>query len=241
MPDSEYEVPPARRVRTKRLWTPVPYGSMVNDVARVSGVVDWTDVAPGNGRITATATEGLALRQRRLIIPAHQQKPQCLEHWQHKYADLVTWAGTERGDCVSLFDVIEHLIRPDADDVLTRLERSYRLVVVFTPRGFMRQDPTTNAELANDPTMWHRSGFVPRDFKDRGYLTYVWPLYHPGAGVGAILALRPSARAATIVDAAVISRYRLLASRESTIRAIGRWARARLVQALVRRRRTGAR
>jgi hypothetical protein len=214
---------------------------MVNDAARIATIIDWTDVAPGNGRITATATEGLALRRRRLIIPAHQQKPQCLEHWQHEYADLVAWAGTETGDCVSLFDVIEHLARPDADDVMTRLERSYRLVVVFTPRGFMRQDATTNPELADDPTMWHRSGFVARDFEDRGYLTYVWPLYHPGAGVGAILALRPSVEAATIVDAAVISRYRLLASRESTIRAIGRWARARLAQAVVHKRRTGAR
>src|SRR2546427_11024133 len=107
------------------------------------------------------AREGLTLRQRRLIIPANQQKPQCLEHWQHKYADLVTWAGTERGDCVSLFDVIEHLSRPDADDVLTRLHRSYRLVVVLTRRGFRRQDRQRNAGLANHPTGCERSSLLP--------------------------------------------------------------------------------
>jgi hypothetical protein len=220
----------------RRLWTPVPYEPLVRQATKVAGVNDWTDVAPGSGRITAVATAGLSLRRRHLIIPPHQSCPELLEGWTYEHRDLREWAGTQTGDCVSLFDVLEHLVRPEAEDVLTRLEGGYRIVVIFTPLGFMRQDSTTHPEYANDPMMWHRSSVSPGDFERRGYLTYAWPLYHPGTGVGAILALRVPSLLRPVVDSSVTSCYRTVARGESTLRAVGRWVRARALEALHRRR-----
>jgi hypothetical protein len=200
---------------------------MVRDVAQLAGVEDWTDVAPGNGRVTAAVTEGLPLRSRHLLIPPHLERPPSLSEWTYERGDLMKWAGSQSGDCVSLFDVIEHLARPEADDVLTRLERTYRIVVVFTPLGFMRQDGVTDPGIAHDPTMWHRSGFWPGDFERRGYVVCAWPLYHPGAGVGAILALRVPPHLREPAERACLARYRELRRSESFVRAVARWLRAR--------------
>lgn len=213
----------ARAVRVGgvvRLWTPVPYGAIVAAAARAGEVSDWTDVGPGDGRRTVAITQGLELRRRLFIVRPGASAPD-VPGWNIERSDLRSWDG--HGDCLSLLDVLEHLERHEALAVLERLERGYRMVVIFTPWGFMRQDPTTDPDLAADPSMWHRSGFEPNDFEKRGYITLAWPLYHPAAQVGAILAVKCAPAATNSVESAMLAAYSHLSRNTSLPRALGRW------------------
>ena len=203
-----------------RLWRPVSYTPIVAAAARAAAVSDWTDVGPGDGSRTAAITEGLELQRRSFVVWPGALAPD-IPGWSVERSDLRSWRG--RGDCVSLLDVLEHLERDEAMAVLERLEQSYRVLVIFTPWGFMRQDPTTDPHLAGDPSMWHRSGFVPDDFERRGYITLGWPIYHPAAQVGAILAVKcvPAMRAR--VESAMLHAYSGLGRATSLPRALGRW------------------
>ncbi|MEW6273136.1 MAG: class I SAM-dependent methyltransferase [Thermodesulfobacteriota bacterium] len=68
-------------------------------------------------------------------------------------------------DAVVALDVIEHLEREPALELVLALERiARRRVVVFTPNGFVPQPPTED-----NPHQEHRSGFTVRDMRERGY------------------------------------------------------------------------
>jgi hypothetical protein len=177
-----------------RFLVPVDHGPMVRAVARQMDVRDWTDLGSGDGRALLRMTAGLPLSRRRCVVFGGAARVLEAAGWDVDDCDIREWtARSPGGDCVSLFDVIEHFEHRDADMILDRLESAYRLVVIFTPRGFMRQDATTHPDSATDPLMWHRSGFTEHDFDDRGYVTAYWPIYHlngDGSHSGAILAVR---------------------------------------------------
>jgi hypothetical protein len=137
--------------------------------------VDWTDLGTGTGESALLVTAGLPLRKRTAVTLV---TPPRLPNWTIIHADIRTWKG--RGDVVSLLDVIEHLTAEEGQALLQRLRGQYRRGIVYTPFGFLRQDSTTHPELAEDPLMWHRSGWVPADFADCHGL--VWPIYHRTAG-----------------------------------------------------------
>lgn len=62
-------------------------------------------------------------------------------------------------------DVIEHLERPRALELLAALERiARRRVVVFTPNGFVPQPAT-----ADNPYQEHLCGFTAADMRSLGY------------------------------------------------------------------------
>ena len=68
-------------------------------------------------------------------------------------------------DAVVALDVIEHLERERALDLLAALEGiARRRVVVFTPNGFVAQPPTPD-----NPHQEHLSGFTTADMTARGY------------------------------------------------------------------------
>ena len=203
-----------------RLWLPIPYEPLLTTAGHAAAVKDWTDIGPGDGTRASAITRDLPLSRRTFVV-APDAAPPHIPGWDIERCDLKQWQG--RGDCVSLLDVVEHLERPDADRVLTELERRYRVVVVFTPWGFMRQDPGTDARLANDPWMWHRCGFLPDEFERRGYITLGWPLFHPGAQVGAILAVKCESSMKPGVEAAVVRAYARARRRSELPRVVGRW------------------
>lgn len=192
----------------RRLLLPVPYTPLVNAFARSYGVTDWTDLGAGTGAATLAATRGLPLRRRRAVV-AEPPSPLLSEAgWTVEKGDLHSWRGD--GEAVSLFDVIEHLERGDAEAMLSRLERAFSVVIVFTPRGVLPLDATTDPALAGHPLMWHRSGFSERDFAARGYATFYWPIYHvtrQRRAYGAVLAFRARGPA----PASVLAAYRRLA------------------------------
>ncbi len=84
--------------------------------------------------------------------------------WRGTAQDLMPEIGCRRFDSVFLLDVIEHMERADAVQVLAQAQRIARSqVVVFTPNGFMEQD-SDNFGLGADHWQTHRSGWTPEDF-----------------------------------------------------------------------------
>jgi len=68
-------------------------------------------------------------------------------------------------DAVVALDVIEHLERDRAVDLIGALERvARRRVVIFTPNGYVPQPPTPE-----NPHQEHRSGFGADDMRALGY------------------------------------------------------------------------
>lgn len=95
------------------------------------------------------------------------------------YHDLWTdWAGfitfnaqflNDEVECVTLMDVIEHLPKEEGVALLEKTIRHAKMVVVFTPLGFLQQeDGRWNT---------HRSGWTPDDFRD-GWTVFVYPHFH---------------------------------------------------------------
>jgi hypothetical protein len=182
-----------------RLPIPIVESPLVVRLAQLAGVDEWTDLGSGDGRKIIKLTRGLHLDSRRTVLLAPVETITRLEangftvHQQNVQSWLNNLPAGFHGDCVSLLDVIEHFEPEDAAQILDRLTEIFRVVIIFTPRGFMQQDGQSDPELANDPLMWHRSGFTENDFVARGFLTFYWPIYHFPPNVrpcGAVLAIR---------------------------------------------------
>jgi hypothetical protein len=68
-------------------------------------------------------------------------------------------------ELVFCLEVIEHLEKPEGEELLSSLEElSSKEVVLSTPVGFMYQ-----SQHDNNPYHTHKSGWFPNDFKKRGY------------------------------------------------------------------------
>jgi len=68
-------------------------------------------------------------------------------------------------ECVVALDVIEHLTRTEGADLLEAMEQiASKRVIVFTPNGFLPQEPS-----AANPHQEHRSGWTVDDLARRGY------------------------------------------------------------------------
>ncbi|HEX8770337.1 MAG TPA: methyltransferase domain-containing protein [Acidimicrobiales bacterium] len=79
--------------------------------------------------------------------------------------DIADHFGPASFDVVAALDVVEHLERDDGDRLLDALETvARRLVVVFTPNGFLAQPA-----LEGNPWQVHKSGWHVADFEARGY------------------------------------------------------------------------
>ena len=68
-------------------------------------------------------------------------------------------------DCVAATDLIEHLDREEGLELLRAMESiARRRVVIFTPNGFLPQEPFGGNEFQR-----HRSGWSAREMRERGY------------------------------------------------------------------------
>lgn len=82
------------------------------------------------------------------------------------------------GHAVYLLDVIEHMEKDAALEVVELAKRGARQVVVFTPVGFMAQDHDVWG-FGGDHWQTHRSGWTPGEFPD-------WQTHLYGRGFYAI-------------------------------------------------------
>lgn len=66
--------------------------------------------------------------------------------------------------CLAI-DLVEHFEKDDAWRLIGHMERIARKrVVIFTPDGFKQQERDDNSEFQK-----HRCGFIPKEFKNKGY------------------------------------------------------------------------
>lgn len=100
--------------------------------------------------------------------------------------DPSTWP-REAFEGVLLVDAIEHLTKSEGLYLLRAMERQFSTIGIFTPIGFMPQD------WGQDNPNTHRSGWMPEEFRARGFCVVEWPDYHvrDGATYGAQWAWRP--------------------------------------------------
>lgn len=82
-------------------------------------------------------------------------------------------------DSVTLIDVIEHLEKGVALDVLRQVEEiAAKKVIVFTPRGFFQQLDVDHYGLGGESYQRHRSGWEVEDFQNRGYNIVIFSKFH---------------------------------------------------------------
>jgi len=97
--------------------------------------------------------------------------------------DVDEWMKHANGhDTVVLMDSLEHLTLEDGLALLCRIENIFRVVVVFSPDGYVK-----NAEYTG--LQEHLSGWTPEMLEERGYETIgLWPGFHgPPIPSGAFL------------------------------------------------------
>ena len=98
--------------------------------------------------------------------------------------DFLEWA--RPADAIFLLDVIEHMEKPEALEVLAHCKRLAKQVVVFTPLGFHPQhyQPGDKDAWGMNGTYWqtHRSGWLPEEFE--GWATLVDEHFHGEKGGG---------------------------------------------------------
>lgn len=82
-------------------------------------------------------------------------------------------------DSVTFIDVIEHFEKEAALSVLNQAETiALQKVIVFTPRGFFRQDDVDLLNLGGEAYQRHRSGWEIDDFSRLGYKVMVFRQFH---------------------------------------------------------------
>lgn len=82
-------------------------------------------------------------------------------------------------DSVTLIDVIEHLEKGVAWDVLRQVEEiAAKRVIVFTPRGFFQQLEVDHYGLGGESLQRHRSGWEVEDFQKHGYNIVIFSKFH---------------------------------------------------------------
>ena len=86
--------------------------------------------------------------------------------YRHCYqADILKLALTAKYDAVVICDVLEHLAKDEAIDLLDRIENcATKKVIIFTPNGFIEND-----EGDGDPYQAHLSAWGPADYSEREY------------------------------------------------------------------------
>ena len=93
---------------------------------------------------------------------------------------------TNSFDCVAAFDVIEHLTKNQANELIKNMEKiSVKKVIISTPNGF---NPKCHLEDDN-PLQVHKCGWTTDELSNRGYAVY---------GVDGVLTLRGESASATI-------------------------------------------
>ena len=139
----------------------------------------WVDLGCGKAEATKAIHHPKAIQRISVDIYDGPDKPEGFIH-----ADIVDYARSHSlaGCAATLLDVIEHFEKADGVSFLSLLESKADAVCVFTPTGFYRQDPTTCPETKDRPEQWHRSGWSPEEFLERGYDVVSFPQMHAGFG-----------------------------------------------------------
>lgn len=119
------------------------------------------DLGSGYGKFGVLSREYLSV-ERLDGIDAEKPRYDVYDHFYMgdlRHLDTLLPAGTPRYELALLIEVIEHLEKPDAIELLGRIGTKARRLLVTTPFGFRHQ------EFAGDPFATHRSRWFPWDFE----------------------------------------------------------------------------
>jgi len=158
-------------------------------------ITSWLDVGGGNG-IASTTME--------LNFKVFHGEPARDETMQRKVmVDPKPWEGgtdwkkyamlyddecpiwKDHFDVISCLDTIEHVTKEEGNKWLDHFEETAdRLIIIFTPEGFIPQGPRQSAEHF-DKWEEHKSGWEVMDFIRRGYCVWRTPVdfHHNPTGV----------------------------------------------------------
>ncbi|PIN75619.1 hypothetical protein COV18_02115 [Candidatus Woesearchaeota archaeon CG10_big_fil_rev_8_21_14_0_10_37_12] len=90
-------------------------------------------------------------------------------HKEFILANILEYKSPKKYDCAIALDLIEHINKKDGLRLLGNLEASAKKVIIFTPNGYLPQDPKI---VANNPWQEHKSGWTAAEFKKKGYAVY---------------------------------------------------------------------
>lgn len=91
-------------------------------------------------------------------------------------------------ECVLSCDTLEHLTAEEGSRLLEKMETvAQKRVVIFTPNGFIHQDPYEGNHL-----QIHKSGWTVRDMKKRGYTVIGINGWRPLRSEGSQIRLYPA-------------------------------------------------
>ena len=141
-------------------------------------VTTWADIGSGDGWVATALSWNQSAR---LKVAVEPYRPATSRHgpewrWVASYDQALALAGGTF-DLVTMFDVIEHLEQAAGLALLQQVLATARAVVVFTPRGFLRQDATTHPEMTS-PGARHRSGWEAEEFRALGLTVEVLRGFH---------------------------------------------------------------
>jgi hypothetical protein len=137
------------------------YGRLVTEaVAGASSILD-----VGCGREGGLAA-WIDARSRLVGVDLVADAPQGYDEYiQLDIRELGDRFGDNEYDCVVALDVVEHLAKNAGCKLVADLERiARRRVVIFTPNGFLPQEP-----YGGNPYQAHLSGWTVDEMRDLGY------------------------------------------------------------------------
>ncbi len=135
------------------------------------------------------------------FLPSLEESRAASIHDEYIRADLrsfVAEPGNREGyDCVLALDVIEHFPKRESTAFVTALEAIARLrVILFTPNGFLPQEPRDGNEYQR-----HLCGWTAPELVRRGYRVYGCGGPKPLRGEFAVPVLRPRIFGAAVARA----------------------------------------
>lgn len=101
-------------------------------------------------------------------LPCIKSSEKSGAHHEHTHMDVTKIGETFKSnsfDCVVALDLIEHLSKEEGEKLIDNMEKiASKKVIIFTPNGFINQE-----EYDGNKYQIHKSGWVVKEFKSRGY------------------------------------------------------------------------
>jgi len=139
------------------------------------GVNFWVDLGCGDGSFISSLNipikkgVGVDVIRNAFCLP---------KNFKYKKENVFSWVKensnrNNRFQVLSMFELVEHLEKDKAWELIDVSQKVAPLVILSTPKGFLKQDIETNPEHKNNPYQWHRSGFKPDELEKEDFLVLI--------------------------------------------------------------------
>jgi len=130
-------------------------------------------------------TRKLGFKEKRYVDIVERDLGEEKHYFVHMDILSMVKSDSDKNYDVSIsLDNIEHFWKEDAFDLISWMESNSKKQIIFTPLG----DYLTIKDKNNKDPDTHKSGWMPTEFIDRGWVTVTFPNFHPTLGIGAFFA-----------------------------------------------------